>query len=535
MAVDVDIEGTKKWFTSGYSISESVTPLDLSSSNGGIGHFDVSGDELSRDRQLLGRSIKVSDGAQGVTSGIVDSVRATNGVTTISGQNSMVRLNVSVIANPFSGTFEQAIAYYFSLTELTENYLIDAALTSIPVVLNGWQGNLYDNVRQLCQGLQIDMSWVSENIVFRTPRTRIAQVYRDSQVDWELDDTQLAQEVACYYYQKTYKTAQAYPLMPLELGAEIYQVDADQVVVQNIDLIPRGEDGTGRGATLESIAQPTAVDDVPLEGAIGSVYAVIGKDNLLYPAGKWVDGGGSVVAKITDDRSHVEITITGPSDPTQEPYRLALPTDDTLKDFYSTLRLQGQGTFYDRQIYTIPTGNSVDRAPTQRNGIIDNNVIDTPEQAWRACQHSMASAVGPKQSIRVTSIGINTIGDPNSYTRITIQDFDNMYDTFAQFDAQFASKTFQYVDDTWFAMVAGDFENQAFGNVSGARVLNQDCYFRISDSVETEDGVQYTALADTLIQDWDTVFAGKTFKYWDDIWAGKRFIDYSPTPLGVES
>src|SRR5690606_34728149 len=83
-----------------------------------------------------------------------------------------------------------------------------------------------------------------------------------------------------------------------------------------------------------------------------------------------------------------------------------------------------------------------------------------------------------------------------------------------------------------FLQVQDNFENQVFGNVSGARVRYRDAWYRIRSAGVTQDGIQgASAERDTLISDFNAEFDGVTFADWNSIFDGMKFEDYALIPL----
>jgi hypothetical protein len=207
--------------------------------------------------------------------------------------------------------------------------------------------------------------------------------------------------------------------------------------------------------------------------------------------------------------------------------------DSSNQKFYPTLKIFGTGVFYEKKLLTTPTGNTIAQTAVVSNQTIDNEAIGSLSEAFSATLSAYASAEGPRQTINVTTNGINTNGVSGSYSRITFGAWDDIWGggTFDAWDNQFGGGTFAAADDYLVSLVSNDFDNQAFGNVAGARVYNDYCFYRIASANISESQITYSAVADTIIQDWNDVFAGGTFGDWDDVWQGYRFVDYSPTPL----
>jgi hypothetical protein len=94
-----------------------------------------------------------------------------------------------------------------------------------------------------------------------------------------------------------------------------------------------------------------------------------------------------------------------------------------------------------------------------------------------------------------------------------------------------ASSTFRQFNRQQFALVQSSFENQAFGNVAGARVKYRDSWYRIRSANITESSVSYSAERDTLVEEFDAVWSGQTFDDFDTQFTGKLFEDFGIIPL----
>lgn len=534
MAVIITIGGKSTFTTSAYQVTEDATPIDPSSTNGGTGTFTIGTNELPGDKGLINQMVMLSDGAQGITQGVIDVAGGDGTTLSITGNSSLNSFNASVTAAPYSGTLGGAFTYYLSLFGITTGFTVDSSITSRAVVFPGWYANGWDQMKQLCAGQQVEISLVSDIIVMRPIRMNIAQTYRDEEISWNQDDTNIAQEVNVFYYNSVAHSAGlAYPLPGDEASEQIYQVDANQTIVVNVSLTPTSTDGTGPGASLSSVVQPAAADNVA-QNYTGStsVYSIIDQNNNPYPAAKWVANGGSVSVTLGQDTQSLAITINGPTDTNLAPYRLALAADANNQTFYSTLNIIGNGVFYNKQLLTTPTGNSIAQTANVSGTTVDDFAINTYNDAVTATLSALASAVGPAQTITVSTHGINTRGNSQSLTLLTFAQFDAVFGghTFAFADA-ILTPTFAAADAYLFSLIKSSFANQAFGNVAGARRLYDYSWYRISSANLSPDGVQYTAVQDNTFADWDTAFGSKLFSAWDSVWGGKRFLDFTGTPL----
>jgi len=71
----------------------------------------------------------------------------------------------------------------------------------------------------------------------------------------------------------------------------------------------------------------------------------------------------------------------------------------------------------------------------------------------------------------------------------------------------------------------------ALGNTVGNRLARTDAKFIVTNTNTTAANVQYSAILDTLISDFNTVWAGATFATFNTQWAGYTFGEMTPIPL----
>lgn len=544
MAVDVLINNQPEWNTSAFSIQEDATPLDPDATAAGYGVFSVATNEMPGDKKLMNQSISVSDGAQGITQGFINQISGDGEALTISATGEISLLHTVVSADPFNGTLGAAFTYYLGLVGITTNFAVDATIISRAVILPGFNDDLWARLNQLCSGLGVEIGYVSDTIYLRPIRANVAQNYRDSTEVWTLDNTNIVQEVNVLYYNPVWTSGgNVFPVGGDVFNAQIQQVDAGQQITVNVDLTPTSSDGTGAGVSVSTIIQPGCVDNVTATDLSSSQYCVIDQNNNPYPSATWNKLGGKITVAIGADNASLVVTITGASDPTLGPFRIAgtyAPVMNAVAGaagtYYSSLRLIGTGVFYNKQLLTIPTGNTAAQTSTVSGATVDNFAIQTLGDATSAALNMLADASGPTQTLSVTTVGINTVGDPLGLSFISLAQWDAQYggQTFAAgIDAAINGMTFAKVDALFETLNPNPYANQAFGNVAGTRVRNDDAYYRITSATISATSVQYAAHMDTTIGDWDAVFGNHPISYWDGIWNGNMFSEYSPTPLSV--
>ena len=517
--VDITIGGKPYWSASTYSITEDSTALDPSDSIGGYGQLSLTLRDSPELKAISGKEVLFTDGAQGQTSGIARG-SSSNGLSAqITADSRLALTTVIRTAAPFAGTLGEALRYYLSLCGVTTNIVIHEDIENVPVVVPGWKAVVYDQLKKFAAARGFEFTLASRNIVFRPPRGRVAINHRDASVTWTVADSDRAQTVEGYFYSSVYGTDIAYPSGGWNEDVDIYTVDAGETVEIDLEI----------SASLSSVEQPTCVKFVDRHHASTSVYSVTGGgDNLPIEPEQWLDGGGSLTVAIGEDTRSLKITIRGAVETEYAPYRIAVSAGASSD--YSSLRIRGTGVFMDEQLVSLPATTDTDQAPEEIGATVENEFFETSDQLHHALLRSAARYGGPRRTISVQSKGINRRGETGSYVYPTIGDLKALYPgaTIGDLKAELGPTIADW-NATLFATVQDDFENQAFGNVAGARVRHEDSWYRIRSATIAPGGVGYSAEQDNTIGD---VFrTGETIGEWNARWAGKTIGDVNAAPL----
>lgn len=518
---------------SSYSVEEESTPVDPSDTTGAAGRFSTSFMSPSVSRLAVKRmrrkSSRLEDLGQGTTTGISRTPSESGGVYSISSDARTALFAVNRTAQPYSGTVSGYLVYLMGLVGITSGYVIDASFSSVPLVMPGWQGDVWLRIKQLLSANAGEVSLVSDNIVFRPIRGRVTFDKRDSAFDWSLDDSNLALAVDGYWYNHVQRNNYlAYPLGGWNEDVQVYQVDAGETITFDIPL----------QASLSSVQQPIAQDYVDRFFTSTSVYCVMGNDGLPVLAAQWNDGGGNVSVQIGEDTRSIVVTITGANIERLAPFRIAATAGPS--DNYSSLRIVGSGVFFEPQLWHQPTAISKDYASQEIGATVENESISSLSQLLDRLIWTLARFGGNRQSISVRTNGINRAGDSGSYAYPTIAQF-NAWATAAprnwtkiqQFNAYYAGKTIKQFNDEWYATVKDAFVNQAFGNIAGARTRRDNVIFRIRHAVIGPDIISYEGEEDTTIRDFNAEWTGKKIADFNTLWPGMTIADFNVAPLLV--
>lgn len=513
-----------------YSVTEDSTPTSPADSSGGTGTVSVTVNEDPSSNGtilLLNDEMVLEDSVKGTTSGAINSVSSNDGVATFSGDSRLGILNSTKFVPAATGTLEDVVGDILALADITSGIVVDPSIASIPVAVRGGTYQLWKFLGELCSAHEVEISLVSNNVVVRPLRTRIASLDRISSEQWAVQNAELAQYVDVNYYNYSeIVNGLVYPVGGWNPSVRIISVDAGQTVTVNI---PVDE----VNVSLSSLQQPTVQDTVARD-YVGptSVYSVAGGDGLPIPAAQWTDQGGSLSVAIGADGQSIDVTLTGASEAEYAPYSIAVASGPS--DYYSTLRLIGSGLAFDRQTLRVPTGAPAEKTAQEVGPTVDNPWIDTRHDAYGAALRAAGQYASARQTFSFDATLINRSSDTGSYTYPTFADFNAEYagDDFSDWNAAWSGQTFDQFRAYMFLQVQDDFENQVFGNVGGARVRYRDAWYRIRSTGINQDGIQgASAERDTIFSDFNAEYAGLTFADWNAIFDGYKFEDYSLIPL----
>lgn len=395
-----------------FSYSEDATPLEPTSSDGGTSQVTFSAIEETSDAGLLNtklmvnNSVSIQDDDFGTVQFDVKKV-STNaaGVASIIGDSVQAKLNVIKTAAPYSGTLGGAINYYCGLCGVTPT--IDINLFSRSVNFIGWNGNVWDYLKDLCSVMSfntadrspIEIYFTGTQVGFRPALTSSINISEfQSDVNQSVEIFDAAQTVDIYSYNTVTKAngivydlsyyepdAINSPKSFLSTFSDSMQVDAGETVTKVFKI----------DASLTSVKQPDCVAQIsplpydPSTSGNGQ-YIIVGSDNLAIQPAQWLGQGGSLVVALTENPNEIKVTITAPKDPNNEgllkangsgkalsPYRIGLATAGSGFD-YPAVYIVGAGVFYKKTKYTIPTGanqsiTSKTAAPEVDNIFITDN------------------------------------------------------------------------------------------------------------------------------------------------------------------
>lgn len=471
-------------------------------------------------RDLVDAPVRLVDGSNGTVRVTVGDMDESDGLASISANSRLGVLLSTRTAKPMQGTPEQIFRYYLGLGGITTDIEFQGTGSTSTRAVQGWTGVIWDYIRDFAITVRAEVTLVSGLVVIRPLRQRVSVNRRDSQTSVHRAKGEMAQTVEVKYYNNRYATGLVYPNGGWNPDVQVYQVDAEEVFTTNIPV----------DVSPIELVQPTCVDYVARNTTDQSVYSVIGTDGLAIKSRQWTDNGGSVTVAIGEDNRSIDLTIIG-ANTLYAPYRIAVGAG--ASDAYSSLRIRGTGTFFTEESITIQTGLLPTDTPQVVGTTIENNFISSRAQAYDFGMHVAQSYAGYEHTLSVSTSGINRLDAAGSLLYPTFKQFNEGFSasggiapawlgkTFADFDAVWGTKTLEQFNTYYRDLVAFDYGNQAFGNVSGSRVLHNDVYYRIDSASITESGVQYDATADTLFGD----FSAR----WSDSYSREEMnLEYGP-------
>ena len=492
----------------GYSYTEGSTPLVPGDETGAIG--DVSIDVVNNNDAsilLYKDEFYLNDRFHGAVIGEIENVSGANDLVTMGGRSRLALLNVDAIIGPKVGTIEAVLTAIFAQVGITQQIIFDTGLSTEVIKTPGYEGDVWVFVKQLCSAYETEVTVVREFVVVRPTRQRTIDATNIIDKNWQVQDIELAQTFDVAYYNYAQQTNfLVFPKGGWTPEVQVYQVEHNETVEFEVDL----------EFFLTSVQQPTVQDTVAKDYGAASVYAVSANDNLPVSAAFWNDFGGDMTFEILGDGSRIKITLTGPNYEPLSPYSISISDGSTS---YSTLRIVGTGTNFNRLLYTEKTGLLPVEAPLEKGQEIDNPAIDTLEDAKRYALFARRLYSLPKQTYSTSAREFRRT--KGSVPTILFPTFDDFSDSlpggysFTNFNEEYSGITFDQ-----FTTSVGNTVPQGFGEVPGSRIRLDDAVYRVRSSNITPDVISIEAEYDTLFSDLDDVYGAALWEDLEPGWTG---------------
>jgi len=492
----------------GYSYTEGSTPLVPGDETGAIGDASIEVVNNNDASILLYKDeFYLNDRIHGAVIGEVENVSGSNDLVTMGGRSRLALLNVDDIIGPKVGTIEQVFTGIFAQVGITQDIIFDLGLSTATIKTPGYEGDVWVFIKQLCSAYEVEIAVVQKYVVVRPTRQRTIDATNIIDTSWQVQDIELAQTFDVAYYNYAQETDfLVYPKGGWTPEVQVYQVEHGETVEFELDL----------EFFLTSVQQPTVQDTVEKDYGTASVYAVSGNDNLPVSAAFWEDRGGAMSFEILGDGSRVKVTLTGPSYEPLSPYSISISDGSTS---YSTLRMVGTGTNFERKLYTEKTGLLPVEAPLEKGAEIDNPTIDTLEDAKRYALFARRLYSLPSQTYSTSATDFPRL--KGSVPTVLFPTFDDFNDSlsggysFTNFNEEYSGVTFDE-----FTTDIGNTVPQGFGEVPGSRILLDDAVYRVRSSTITPDVISIEAEYDTLFSDLDDVYGAALWGNLEPGWTG---------------
>jgi hypothetical protein len=489
-----------------YGYSEEVSPLEPSSSLGGISQITVTGLAQDDTSLVVNNSMRLDDSNYGSVHFQAKNVSISDNMATVTGATVMSRLNVYKVAGPHGGggaSLLTAILYYCSLAGVTPIILDEEfgnELDAIDVNFVGWSGNVWEYLKKLCSGVSasttnnvgIEMYIDGDDLVIRRAKATPIVFDNVSSSGLTVDSFDAAKEVTVLKYETEYgvnrvvrqQERQADNLFSVNENVSItdtMQVEAGEVVTKRFLI----------NASLSEVKQPTCVSEIfPLPyGGTDGEYVIVGSDNLPIDPEQWADQGGSVTVALTDNPYEIEITVVAPpavtmptadnpAEVTPAPYKIGIESSGEID--YPALYIVGTGVFFTKKTETFLTG--ADDAFTSQDTAqsIDNIFITTDNDLNTRGIAAAQAACGPSVTLS------------NSITDLV-----------------------------------------AFGETPGSVLAIKDNKFRINSVSYSPASANVTATPCADIDDFNAAWQGKTFTNFNSLMSGKniKLNEFTVVPL----
>ena len=505
-----------------YSVQEDATSFDPASPSGGVGQLSYTISDYKNSHLLLNQQVILDDAGRGRFEAEVRDLSKSGGSLSVTADGALTGFNEWHSVPPYSGTLAGYVNLLTVITGVSNAVFVDPSIATKPVVVSGFQGNVFDQFRQFLSANQWEVSQVFQRIVVRPIRTIVAYDVNIIDESESIGVVTTPPTFDINWYQTIWGTQREfYPVPSAE--ATVLVVESGETLVQEFTL-----DGS-----LVSVNQPVVQDYVANASYAGTngVYAVAGNDGLPITAAQWTASGGRIAVEIGTDPRVLVVTVYGANIPRLAPFRIAMTAGTS--SYYNALRVTGTGAAWTKNTITFNTGEDQINSDSFTGAEIDSPYIQSTGQAITAAIYAMKSLVGPSHSLSGSTVSLN---QPNASAEIvaaSIGDFNATYPgmLISGFNLAHAGQTIEQFNAFWEEANANDFSNQLFGQGVGARLVRDTACYRVTSTTTGPDVVNYEAVSDTTIGDFNGRFAGATIADFNTHYAGQVIRDYNVTPL----
>lgn len=470
-----------------YTVQEDATTLNPSNFFGGAGQGNLTLAPAQGDREFMTSMLTLDDSQNGKFQGPVRAMEMADRSLQVTSDSVLGLLNADRQVAPQRTTLQNAFSYYFGLLDIAGRLYVHPSIATRQITYPGWNGNMWDHIKQILVAEQIEVAAVGDRIMVRPPRSQVLRADRYTQSGWSLNNQNTSKKVRIHYYKNQYGTQrEVYPVPPTPVmradrddapvpsEPQIYNVDANETLVVVVDL----------NASLMSVNQPDCVDFVQNRSYAGTngVYAVSGSDGKPIPAAQWKAQGGSLSVRLLETSNQIEVTIKGAYNTTLAPYRIAMTAG--TGSYYNSLHITGTGVVTEDRYVDLHTGTTAATTGDEIGTEVTNPFIDSLSKAYFVGGRAAAA-----YALEASSTGVG-------HRLLTAVD--------------------------------------PMGNTAGARLLVDDAYYRVDSATISPESTSINASLDTLISDINKKFAGKTMGQMSTLWQGRTMLDFSLAPLKGE-
>lgn len=527
MSTDLIVDGNFRADIVDYAVNEDSTPLLPIDNSGGVSELSVELGVDGNESDLIGKIVDIADTGNGGLRVTLIGMSGDEFSVRMSGTTTMQRLNSEIYCPPAMGVrLDDYLESLFDAVGISTVPQFDSGTGAIIITAIGWQGILWDKIKSLCVMHRLEIAAIGPQVVVRPVRGRIAETQNVTELSWDIEHTNLVTSLSVVDYQAT---AHPTPVIvyPPVLG-EGSAISADAYETVEIKLQTE--------FSLASVVPPQYGATDKYDTTALSRFAVTDGTNTVMTAEQFQQGGGFLTAEIDpEDDSAIIVTFRAPYRIENAPYRVGIIDGGPgSTEVYSSLRITGTGVRSVPRSLVMDTGITADGVVQVREARVDNIFASDTGKAYQLALAALAGVASYNYTLRVTADIINRRGETGLLTGQTYSEFDTASgsQTYTQFDTAQGAKTYAEFEVEKKAINASRFENQAFGNVAGARHTFRDSYFRIRSATIRPDGISYSAEQDTTHADFAAAWNdGSTYAEFAAEWAGVSYLDFGVRPL----
>lgn len=381
------VRTTFKHPVANYSVTNEATPIALGETSGAIGTFTFDTRPFEDAEFEYGGSVEIEDTLHGTVSGTIQGVSSTPEGVSFLLDNPMRNFNTTHSVLPFVGTLEAAMEYYMTVVDIDTALLnIDPTLGATQVVNPGWNGNVWDGLRDFLLANQWEIAFIDGEVVVREIRQETILTQHLSNRSVDVGNLSAARTLDVLYYNNVY-----------EAQGEIYA--PDDGTTYSVDANERLEVEVQLTASVISVNQPECLEEVEDRSYANSngVYAVNGSDDRPISPERWAAYGGDLRVETTDDPSVIKIIIKGSSEEAIAPFQIIMNAGNGST--FNSLHITGEAVQRNVQSLTMSTGMPPGTTGADSAPVIDNIFVSDRSTArnvgqWAAIRYSGVSLTG---------------------------------------------------------------------------------------------------------------------------------------------